>query len=69
MNQQPSTIQQPDNILSLAQTWFRDGVQRIGQTQVSRTSIKHPPSRALYERVKRIADQIEENGEPYSQFE
>jgi len=70
VNQQPSTSEQPDNILSLAQSWFRDGVQRMGQAQTGKASTTQPPDRALYERVKRIANEIlQENGGIYPQSE
>ena len=60
MNQQSSISQQSDNLLSLACSWFRNRKQPIVSSQNKSSIELQPPNRALYERVRQIADELSE---------
>lgn len=56
MAQHSPSITQTGNILTVAQQWFRQ--QRIMPERASSQAEEDPQGRALYERVRRIADQV-----------
>lgn len=63
LNHQSSTSHEPTNILSFAQIWLQNNVQRLGQNQAEESESHPPLDHALYQRVLHIAEQIEqENG-------